>query len=160
MSVAPGIAADGPPAGAEPDHAGGSPSLSQLAGRPLPPVQQLATATLALVVAGGIYLAAHLPRHPPLGPAVALLGLAGLLLLGNALALSRVRDFAWGKFRLVAGWALLAYLVIAGMLEYVFVYDGTRGGTLVVLTLMLAIFALDIPLLLGFSVARFQPPGE
>lgn len=160
MSAVHGTTADGAPGDAEHAHHVGSPTLSQLAGRPLPPVQQLAAATLALIVAGGIYLAAHLPRHPPLGPAVALLALAGLLLLGNALALSRVRDFAWGKFRLVAGWALLAYLVIAGMLEYVFVYDGTRGGTLVVLSLMLAVFALDIPLLLGFSVARFQPPGE
>jgi hypothetical protein len=29
----------------------------------------------------------------------------------------------------------------------------------VILSLMLAVFALDIPLLLGFSVARFQDPA-
>jgi hypothetical protein len=46
--------------------------------------------------------------------------------------------------------------VIAGMLEYVFVYDHTRGTQLLILSLMLAVFAVDIPLLLGFSVARFQ----
>ncbi len=128
--------------------------------RSLPPVQQLATATLALIVAGGIYMAAHLPSRPPLTAPIVLLAVAALLLVGNGLALSRVRDFAWGKFRLVAGWALLAYLVIAGMLEYVFIYDGTGGAPLVVLSLMLAVFAVNVPLLLGFSVARFQNAGE
>jgi hypothetical protein len=59
-------------------------------------------------------------------------------------------------FRLVAGWVLVAYLVIAGMLEYVFIYDGTRGTQLLILSLMLAVFAVNIPMLLGFSVARFQ----
>jgi uncharacterized membrane protein len=48
--------------------------------------------------------------------------------------------------------------VIAGMLEYVFVYDHTRGTQLVILSLMLFVFALNIPMLLGFSVARFQEP--
>ena len=64
------------------------------------------------------------------------------------------------RFRLVAGWVLLAYVVIAGMLEYVFVYDHTRGTQLLILTLMLVVFAVNIPMLLGFSVARFQEPGE
>ena len=51
--------------------------------------------------------------------------------------LSRIEDFAWSAFRLVAGWVLAAYVVIAGMLEYVFVYDHTRGTQLLILTLML-----------------------
>jgi hypothetical protein len=40
----------------------------------------------------------------------------------------------------------------------VFIYDHTRGSQLVILTAMLAVFAVNIPLLLGFSVARFQDP--
>jgi hypothetical protein len=127
--------------------------------RPLPPVQQIAIAVLALIVAGGIYTVAHLPRHVPQGPTIALLVAATVLLAVNALLLSRIEGFAWRTFRLVAGWVLLAYVVIAGMLEYVFVYDHTRGAQLVILTLMLVVFAVDIPLLLGFSVARFQDPG-
>jgi len=43
------------------------------------------------------------------------------------------------------------------MLEFVFVLDHTRGGLLIVLTLMLAVFAVNVPLLLAFSVARYQP---
>jgi hypothetical protein len=43
------------------------------------------------------------------------------------------------------------------MLEYVFVKDGTRGGVLVVLSLSLLVFAVHVPLLIGFTVARYQP---
>jgi hypothetical protein len=46
------------------------------------------------------------------------------------------------------------------MLEFVFVLDHTRGAVLVVLSLMLVVFAVDIPVVLAFSVARYQePPG-
>ncbi|MEA2251892.1 MAG: hypothetical protein QOG70_2134 [Solirubrobacteraceae bacterium] len=125
--------------------------------RRLPPVTEMAMASMALIVAAGIYLAAHLPRHVPLGPAVALLAASALLVVANVVALSRVPDFDWQAFLGVARWSLLAYLVIAGMLEFVFVYDGIRGGQLVVLTLSLAVFAVHVPLLIGFTVARYQP---
>ena len=42
------------------------------------------------------------------------------------------------------------------MLEYTFVYDHTRGELLVVMTLMLAIFTANVPILLAFTVARFE----
>ncbi len=122
-----------------------------------PPIKEVAIATIAVVVSGGIYLAAHLPRPAPTGPAFAILAVAAVLLLWDVVALARLKSFAWQKFFLVAKWALLGYLVEAGMLEYVFLYDHVRGSTLVILTLMLAIFAVDIPLLLAFSVARYQP---
>ncbi len=125
--------------------------------RRLPPVGPVAVASIAVVVAGGVYLAAYLPRHAPLGPAFAFLGVAVALLVGNVVVLARVRPFAWRRFFVVARWALLGYLVFAGLLEYVFVLDGTRGGLLAVLTLMLAVYAVDIPMLLAYSVARYQP---
>jgi len=124
--------------------------------RPLPPIQQIAVAVLALIVIGGIYTAAHLPRHVPQGPTIALLAAAVVLLAVNISLLARIEAFAWRAFRLVSGWVFAAYLVIAGMLEYVFVYDHTRGSQLLILTAMLVVFAVDIPMLLGFSVARFQ----
>jgi hypothetical protein len=127
--------------------------------RPLPPIQQIAVAVLVLIVVGGIYTASHLPRHVPQGPTIALLGAAVVLLAVNVSLLARIEGFAWRVFRLVSGWVFLAYLVIAGMLEYVFIYDHTRGTQLVILSLMLAVFAVDIPILLGFSVARFQDPN-
>jgi hypothetical protein len=131
-----------------------------VAERPLPPIQQIAITVMVLIVIGGIYTAAHLPRHVPQGPTITLLVAASVLLGVNVVLLARIEHFAWHAFRLVAGWVLVAYLVIAGMLEYVFVYDNTSGTQLLILSLMLAVFALDIPLLLGFSVARFQDPAE
>ena len=128
--------------------------------RPLPPVTQLAMTSMALIVAGGIYLSAHLPRHVPLGPAVALLAASALLLLINVAALSRVSDFAWDRFFEVGRWSLLGYLVIAGLIEYAFLQDHIRGGALVVLTLSLAVFAVHVPLLVGFTVARYAEPDD
>ncbi|MGH9304483.1 MAG: hypothetical protein ACRDZ5_08740 [Acidimicrobiales bacterium] len=122
----------------------------------LPPITALAVGSISLVIVGGIYMTSYLPRPAPLGPAVGLLVAAGVLLGAACGALARLRSLAWGTFFLVGRWTLLVYFVLAGMLEYVFVLDGTRGATLVLLTLMLAVFALDIPMLLAFSVARYR----
>lgn len=127
--------------------------------RRLPPVAELVVASLILVVAGGIYLVAHLPQRAPLGPVVGLLAAAGALLVAAAVLVSTLRPFAWREFFQVAGWALVAYLVIGGLLEFTFVFDHTRGAMLAVLTLSLVVFSLDIPLLWGFSVARYQDPA-
>jgi len=129
-----------------------------VADRRLPPVAELLMGSMACVIAGGVYMAAQLPQRAPLGPAVGLLAAGTALLVGAAVLVSSLRPFAWRTFRLVAGWAVVAYVVIAGLLEFTFVYDHTRGSLLVVLTLSLVVFALDIPLLLGFSVARYQDP--
>jgi hypothetical protein len=125
--------------------------------RRLPPVTPVAMASLALIVAGGIYLSAHLPRHVPLGPAIALLAASALLLAANLAALARVKDFAWGRFFQVGKWSLLAYAVIAGMIEYSFLRNHLSGGPLVVLTLSLVVFAVHVPMLVGFTVARYEP---
>ena len=128
--------------------------------RRLPPVTQMGMASLALIVAGGIYLSAHLPHHVPLGPAVVLLAASALLLAGNLTALARVKGFAWGRFFAVAKWSLLAYLIIAGMIEYSFLRDHLSGGPLVVLSLSLLVFAVHVPILIGFTVARYYEPEQ
>lgn len=133
-------------------HAAG-PSLVD---RRLPPVTEVGAASMVAIAVGVIYNAAYLPKHAQTGVAVAILVVAALLQLANAVLLSRIRDFAWDRFRQVAGWSLLAYAVIAGMIEYAFVYDHTRGTQLVVLTLMLALFMLNVPVLIAFTVARYQ----
>lgn len=126
--------------------------------RDLPPVTQLGMASLALIVIGGIYLAAHLPQHVALGPAIALLAASALLLAGNLVALARVPGFPWRRFFDVAKWALLAYATIAALIEYAFLRNDLRGGALVVLTLSLVVFAVHVPILIGFTVARFAEP--
>jgi hypothetical protein len=126
--------------------------------RRLPPVTELGMASLALIVAGGIYLSAHLPRHVPIGPAAALLAASAVVLAVNLALLARVPDFDWSRFYSVGRWSLLAYTVIAAVIEYAFLQDHVSGGALVVLTLSLAVFAVHVPMLIGFTVARFSEP--
>jgi hypothetical protein len=128
--------------------------------RRLPPVTQLGMLSLALIVAAVIYLSAHLPEHVSLGPAIALLAASALLLIGNVTALWRTEGFAWRRFLEVARWALLAYSIIAGLIEYVFLRNNTSGGPLVVLTLSLVVFALTVPVLIAFTVARYDEPDS
>jgi hypothetical protein len=128
--------------------------------RKLPPVTELGMASLALIVTGGIYLSAHLPLHVHLGPAVVLLVLSATLLAVNLVLLARTSGFAWDRFALVFKWALLAYAITAGMIEYAFVRDHLHGGALVVLTLSLIVYAVHVPTLIAFTVARYaQPDG-
>src|SRR5437588_4827464 len=125
----------------------------------LPPVTELGMASLALIVAGGIYLSSHLPEQVSLTPAIILLAGSAVLLAVNLVLLARVQGFAWDRFFQVGKWSLLAYVVIAGMIEYVFLRNHLRGGPLVVLTLSLVVFAVHVPTLVGFTVARYSEPA-
>jgi hypothetical protein len=124
--------------------------------RKLPPVTQLGMVSLALIVAGGIYLSANLTGDISLTPAVVLLALSALLLVANLAALSRVEDFPWRRFVEVGRWALLAYAITAGLIEYAFLRNHLSGGPLVVLTLSLVVYAVHVPTLIAFTVARYD----
>ena len=130
--------------------------MAQSPERSLPPVTGLAMASLALIIIGGIYLAAHLPEQVPLTPAVILLAASALLLAVNLVMLSRVRGFAWKRFFSVGRWALLAYAITAGLIEFAFLRDGVRGGVLVILTLSIIVYAVHVPILIAFTVARYE----
>ena len=124
----------------------------------LPPIAEIAIAAMTLIIVGGITLASRLPHPAPLPLLIALLAAAAVLVLTDVVLLARLQDFAWPLFFQVAGWSLLAYSVMYGILEFTFVYDHVTGSTLVVMTLMLVVIAIDIPLLFGFSVARYAEP--
>lgn len=143
------------PQAAEPRPSPGT----QASRRHFPPVPQLVVTSLALVVVGGIVMASDMPGRPPLTAAWALLGVAAGVFVIAAVSLARIHRFAWWRFRQVGAYALLAYVVIAGMLEFVFVLDHVHGAMLVVLTSMLVLFAVDVPTLLAFTVARYEDPG-
>jgi hypothetical protein len=124
--------------------------------RVLPPVVEVTVGALILAIAGGIYMAAYFPHRPPLGIPIALLVVSAAL-LGVALGmLVRVRDFGWKTFRLVAGWTLLAYILQGGMIGYAFVHNHASGAPLVVVLLLLVIFAVSVPLMISFTVGRYQ----
>jgi hypothetical protein len=124
-----------------------------------PPVTEVAMLSLALIVAGGIYLSAHLPQRVPLTPAIILLALSAALMVFNLVSLTRVQAFAWERFFSVAKWSMLAYFVTAGLIEFVFIRNHTSGGPLVVLTLSLVVYAVHVPTLVGFTVARYYQPA-
>jgi hypothetical protein len=124
--------------------------------RKVPPVTEIGAVSLAAIAVGVIYNASYLPKHAQTGVAIAILCVAVALLLVNVTLLSRIQGFAWDRFRQVAGWSLVAYIVIGGMIEYAFVYDHTRGTQLVILTCMLALFVVNVPVLIAFTVARYQ----
>jgi hypothetical protein len=127
----------------------------------LPPVARMGTLTLALIVAGGVLMAAQYGRtHSIIVPTI-LAAAGAVVLVLNVILLARVKAFAWAVFFRVFGWALLAYLVIAGILEFVFVFDHTPAHQLALFSALLFLFAVDVPLILAFSVARWQPvPGS
>ncbi len=125
-----------------------------------PPFTQIGMTSLALIVAGGIYLSSHLPQHVSLAPAIILLALSAGLVAYNLFSLSQVAGFAWTRFLQVAKWAGLAYLFSAAMIEYAFLRNQVSGGPLVILTLSLLVYALQVPTLIAFTVARFATPDE
>jgi hypothetical protein len=121
-----------------------------------PPAAELATVSLALVVVGGVFMAAYFPTPPPLAVPIALVAISALLLGSAIVLLARWRDFAWAPFSLVARWALVAYVISAGMIEFSFVRNHASGAPLLVVSLMLVLFAVDVPLIIAVTVARYQ----
>ncbi|HUK73699.1 MAG TPA: hypothetical protein VLW50_33975 [Streptosporangiaceae bacterium] len=131
---------------------------TQTRARRFPLVAELTIISLALVVMGGILVASYVPRRPPLGAPIAIVAVSAALLLSGSYLLSRLRQFAWDRFFLVFRWSLLAYVISAGMIGFAFIRDHTRGAPLAVVVAMLVIFALDVPLIIAFTVARYASP--
>ena len=127
-------------------------------GRRFPPVAELATVSLALVVIGGILLASYAPRRPPLGVPTALAAVSAVLLLADVVLLARLQEFYWARFFTFFRWALLAYVLSAGMIGFAFIHDHVRGAPLAVVTALLVLFAVDVPLIIAFTVARYSSP--
>jgi uncharacterized membrane protein YoaK (UPF0700 family) len=124
--------------------------------RKFPKAVELVTVSLAAVVVGGVWLGSHAPRRPPLALPTVLLVVAVALLLAGITMVTRFAGFSWNTFVRVGRWALLAYIIAAGMIEFAFVRNHTRGAPLAVVTGMLVVFALDVPFLIATTVARYD----
>jgi hypothetical protein len=124
--------------------------------RKYPPFTELGMLSLALIVIGGIYLSSHIPQHVSLGLPIVLLIASAAVMIVNLGLLRRVPGFAWPRFYQVGKWALAAYLFTAAMIEYAFLRDHLKGGALVILTLSLLVYAVQVPALIGFTVARYD----
>jgi len=125
--------------------------------RDLPPVAELALVSMVLVIVGTIYFASTIGREQHLWIPLALQAVAVVLLATACVLTIRIEDFARRTFFVVGKWALLGYLVIGGMIEFVFIRDDTPAKQLATLTIGLVIFVLDVTLILAFGVARYQP---
>jgi hypothetical protein len=126
------------------------------ADREFPKAIEVVVVSLAAVVVGGVWLGSHAPRRPPLALPTILLVVAGVLLLVGIIMISRVDGFSWDTFVRVGRWALLAYGISAGMIEFAFVRNHTSGAPLVVVTGLLVVYALDVPFIIATTVARYQ----
>ncbi len=126
-----------------------------------PPTVALTMASLAAVIVIGVWLGGHAPRPTPLGLPTVLLAVAVIVWVVGLVLLTRVPDFSWVAFANVARWALLAYVIAAGMIAFAFVKNGVRGSTLAVVLGSLVMFALDVPTLIATTAARYAnaPPG-
>jgi hypothetical protein len=51
-------------------------------------------------------------------------------------------------------------VIAAGLIEFAFVRNHTRGEPLAVVTAMLVLFAVTVPLIISFTVARYQSAGD
>ena len=121
-----------------------------------PRAVEAAVLSLAAVVVGGVWLGSHATERPPLAFPTVLLVIAALLLLAAIVMVTRVAGFSWDAFVRVGRWALLAYVIAAGMIEFAFVHNDTRGAPLAVVTGMLVLFAVDVPFIIATTVARYQ----
>jgi len=135
-----------------PDTAGAPSALD----RPFPRAIEVATLSLACVIVGGVWLGAHSTEEASLTLPTVLMVVAAVLLAAAVVMVTRVADFSWSTFRRVGKWALLAYCVSAGMIEFAFVSNDAPGDVLRVVTGSLVIFALVVPFLIATTVARYH----
>jgi hypothetical protein len=114
---------------------------------------------VSCILAAGIIIA-HVPAPAPMWGSIMWVCIAAVLTVATMVLILRKKSFARKRFFTVAKWVFLYILVLTGMAEYVMAFDGMRGETLVVMTIVLLLFLVNIPMLWGFSVARHErTPG-
>jgi hypothetical protein len=128
--------------------------------RSMPPVVGVSMVALTLAITGGVILSAQATEQPSLILPAVLMGTAVILELVAVVMLLRIRPFAWGVFRQVAVWALVAYVAQSALIEWSFAKNHVPGGPLTVLTVGLVVFATIVPLMIAFTVARYQAVSD
>lgn len=125
--------------------------------RSMPPVVPVAMASLSLAVVGGVIVSAGAGlEDPSLVVPTGFVAGAVLFELVAVVMAATIRPFAWDRFRLVFGWSLLAYVIQSAMIVFAFVRNQVPAGPMAVLAVGLVVFATDVPLMIAFTVARYQ----
>lgn len=128
--------------------------------RKLPPVVEVAMVALAAAVTGGVILASQVTEDPSLVFPTVLMIVAAVLELVSIVLAVRVRPFAWDRFRQVYLWGFVAYAIQGGMIEWSFAKNDTPSGPLTLLTIGIVVFSTIVPLMIAFTVARYQAVDE
>jgi len=128
--------------------------------RSLPPIPALCEASLAATIAAAVVLAAQLPHVGSLVVPIVLAALAWIMILAAVFVLATIRPFNFRVLKMVSLRQFLAELVVAGMLEFVFLRDHLPTGPLAVFSVLVGSFSVSVALLIGFQVARWQEPVE
>lgn len=128
--------------------------------RKLPPIVGISMVALTLAITGGVLVASQIGEEPALIVPSVLMGGAIVLETVAIVVLVTIRPFAWARFAQVVRWALLAYIVQSGIIEWSFIKNDVPGRPLAVLTAGLVVFATVVPLMIAFTVARYQAVGD
>ena len=110
---------------------------------------------ISCILAAGIIIA-HVPEPAPMLGSIMWVCIAAVLTVATVVLILRKKPFARKRFFTVAKWVFLYILLLTGMGEYVMAFDGMRGEALVIMTVILLLFLVNIPMLWGFSVARHE----
>lgn len=124
--------------------------------RKFPPVVVAAMVGLTLAITGGVLVVAQMGEKQSLAVPTGFMAGAIVLELAAIVMLVTIRPFAWDRFFLVLGWTLLAYVLQSGIIEWSFIINDVPGRPLAVLTAGLVVFATIVPLMIAFTVARYQ----
>ena len=120
-----------------------------------PVIASIVITIISCILAAGTIIA-YIPEPAPMWGAIMWVCIAAVLTIITVVLILKKRPFTRKLFFKVAKWVFLYILVLSGMGEYVIVFDGTRGEPLVVMTIILLLFLVNIPMLWGFSVARHE----
>jgi len=118
-------------------------------------------AALTLAVVGGIVVAAQFGVEGASLTLPATFVGAGLgVEIAAVVVMGTIRPFAWARFRQVFLIALAAYVLQSGIIEWTFINNDVPGRPAVVLTCGLVVFATVVPLMIAFTVARYESAGD
>lgn len=124
--------------------------------RRLPPVIPVAMVALGFAVTTGVLLAAQVTGEPSLVLPTVLAAAAVALEIVAVVMAVNIRPFAWGRFRQVALWALLAYVAQSSMIVWAFVKNDIPARPLTLLLIGIGVFATIVPFMIAFTVARYE----
>jgi uncharacterized membrane protein YfcA len=111
-------------------------------------------AGLVAAVISGIYVVTHPADRGSIYVQLLLALLAQIVLMFNLRSAETLDKPRRHRFNLVSGIALVGYTVRTGIIALAFFTVGIRGGRMAFLALDLALYAMTVPTIIGFTAAR------